>query len=489
MENYLKTMNIPCELIACYAVSIRGVAVFKKVLVANRGEIAIRVMSTCKRLGIPTVGIYTPSDKHCKHVSFADKSIEIAPRSAGIGYLDMDAIFDVAQRMKVEAIHPGYGFLSEKMEFSQRCEEEGIVFIGPNPRAMKNLGSKLSARAFMKKIGMPVMPGTLDPVDDVEEAKVEARKIGYPIMLKASGGGGGRGMRVVSSDDDMEDSFIAARNESEKAFKSSTIYMEKAFFKARHIEFQVVGDSRGDAYCLGERECSVQRRHQKIIEETPSTAVSPEMRKEIGDLCIEAVHKSGYTSLGTFEFLMSEQGDLNFLEANTRIQVEHPITEAVTGLDLVEMQLNIAADRDVNAVLSQVRPKGHAMEFRINAENPFNNFLPSPGRIEKYMEPSGTDVRVDSAAYEGYVVPTDFDNLLGKLILYGSSRSEVITRAREALDRYSVSGIKTTIPYHRLVLRNSDFISGNYNIDFVKDHSPQDLLKHTEFSLFESYSQ
>ncbi|QLH75518.1 MAG: ATP-grasp domain-containing protein [Methanomassiliicoccales archaeon] len=462
---------------------------FKKVLVANRGEIAIRVMRTCKRLGIPTVGIYTPSDKHCKHVSFADKSVELAPRGSGIGYLDMDAIFDVAQRMKVEAIHPGYGFLSEKMEFSQRCEEEGIVFIGPSPRAMKNLGGKLSARAFMKKVGLPVMPGTLEPLKDAEEAKAAAREITYPVMLKASGGGGGRGMRIVNSDDEMEDAFTNAKNEAEKAFKNSTIYMEKAFFKARHIEFQVIGDSRGNAYCLGERECSVQRRHQKIIEETPSCAVSPELRKEISDLCIEAVKRSGYTSLGTFEFLMSEKGDLNFLEANTRIQVEHPITEAVTGLDLVEIQLNIASDKDVSALLSNVRPKGHAMEFRINAENPFNNFLPSPGRIEKYVEPSGENIRVDSAAYEGYVVPTEFDNLLGKLIVYGQTRSEVIARSRDALDRYTVAGIKTTIPYHRLVLRNSDFIAGNYNIDFVKEHSPQDLLKHTEFSMFESYAQ
>ncbi|MFA5312343.1 MAG: biotin carboxylase N-terminal domain-containing protein, partial [Methanomassiliicoccales archaeon] len=308
-------------------------------MVANRGEIAIRVMRTCKRLGIPTVGIYTPSDKHCKHVSFADKSVEIHPRENLSGYLDMDMIFDVAQRMKVEAIHPGYGFLSEKEEFSQRCEEEGFVFIGPSPRAMKNLGSKLSARAFMKKVGLPVMPGTLEPVADEEEAKKAAAEIGYPIMLKASGGGGGRGMRVVNSDDEMLDAFTNARNEAEKAFKNPTIYMEKAFFRARHIEFQVIGDSRGNAYCLGERECSVQRRHQKIIEETPSCAVSPELRKEIVALCIEAVNKAGYTSLGTFEFLMSEKGDLNFLEANTRIQVEHPITEAVTGLDLVETQL------------------------------------------------------------------------------------------------------------------------------------------------------
>ncbi|HSV42676.1 MAG TPA: biotin carboxylase N-terminal domain-containing protein, partial [Methanomassiliicoccales archaeon] len=425
---------------------------FKKVLVANRGEIAIRVMTTCKRLGIPTVGVYTPSDKHCKHVSFADKSVELPSRGSGIGYLDMDAIFDVAQRLKVEAIHPGYGFLSEKNEFSQRCEEEGIVFIGPNPRAMKNLGSKLSARAFMKKIGMPVMPGTLEAVKDFEDAKKEAHKIGYPIMLKASGGGGGRGMRIVNTDEEMEDAFTNASNEAEKAFKNSTIYMEKAFFRARHIEFQVIGDSRGNAYCVGERECSVQRRHQKIIEETPSCAVSPELRKRISDLCITAVEKSGYTSLGTFEFLMSEHGDLNFLEANTRIQVEHPITEACTGLDLVEIQLNIASDKDVSDILKGVRPKGYAMEFRINAENPFNNFLPSPGRIEKYMEPAGENIRVDSAAYEGYVVPTEFDNLLAKLIITGNSRNEVIGKSRDALDRYTVSGIKTTIPYHRLVL-------------------------------------
>jgi acetyl-CoA carboxylase biotin carboxylase subunit len=462
--------------------------VFKKVLIANRGEIAIRVIKTCKRLGIPTVAIYTPSDKHCKHVSLAEKSVELSSASSGIGYLDMDAIFDVAQRMKVEAIHPGYGFLSENTEFSQRCEEEGIVFIGPSPRAMKSLGSKLSARAFMKKVGVPVMPGTLEPITSTDEAMRMADEIGYPIMLKASGGGGGRGMRVVKSPEEMEAAIASARNEADKAFKNPTIYMERALFRARHIEFQVVGDSRGNAYCLGERECSVQRRHQKIIEETPSCGVSPELRKRISDLCVEAVRKAGYTSLGTFEFLMSEEGALYFLEANTRIQVEHPITEMVTGLDLVEVQLDIATDKEVEDRLSAVRPSGHAMEFRVNAENPFSNFMPAPGRIEKYLEPAGDGIRVDSHAYEGYVVPTEFDNLLAKLIIFGRDRAEVLKRSRDALDRYSLSGVKTTIPYHRLVVRNDDFISGNYNIEYIKDHQPGDLLKQTEFSMFENYT-
>ena len=461
---------------------------FKKVLIANRGEIAIRVIKTCKRLGIPTVALYTPSDKHCKHVSLADKSVELSSASGGIGYLDMDAIFDVAQRMKVEAIHPGYGFLSENTEFSQRCEEEGIVFIGPSPRAMKNLGSKLSARAFMKKVGVPVMPGTLEPATSTEEAIKMAEEIGYPIMLKASGGGGGRGMRVVKTPEEMNDALDSARNEADKAFKNPTIYMERALFRARHIEFQVVGDSRGNAFCLGERECSVQRRHQKIIEETPSCAVDPELRKRISDLCIEAVRRAQYTSLGTFEFLMSEEGHLYFLEANTRIQVEHPITEMVTGLDLVELQLDIATDKEVEDRLHAVHPTGHAMEFRVNAENPFSNFMPAPGRIEKYLEPAEDGIRVDGHAYEGYVVPTEFDNLLAKLVISGRDRTEVLQRARDALDRYSLSGIKTTIPYHRLVVRNDDFISGKYNIEFIKDHPPGELLKQTEFSLFENYT-
>jgi acetyl-CoA carboxylase biotin carboxylase subunit len=458
---------------------------FKRVLIANRGEIAIRVMNTCKRMGVPTVGIYTPSDKHCKHVSLADKSVELQTEGSGIGYLDIDAIIDVANRMRVDAIHPGYGFLSEKAEFSERCEEEGIAFLGPSPGAMRLLGSKLSAREFMSKVGVPIMPGTLDPLETPEDAIKQAQRIGYPVLLKASGGGGGRGMRLVHNDEEMENALVSARNEADKAFKNPTIYLERALLKARHIEFQVVGDSRGNAFCLGERECSVQRRHQKIIEETPSCAVSPELRTRISELCEAAVMKAGYTSLGTFEFLMSAEGELYFLEANTRIQVEHPITEQVTGLDLVEMQLKIGSDIPVEYALSQVRPKGHAMEFRINAENPFNNFFPTPGRIEKYVEPAGTNVRVDSHAYEGYVVPTEFDNLLAKLIVFGKDRDEVLGRAQEALDRYTVTGIKTTIPYHRLVVRNFDFHSGTYSIEFVKEHPPQDLLRATEFSLFE----
>jgi acetyl-CoA carboxylase biotin carboxylase subunit len=463
---------------------------FKKVLIANRGEIAIRVINTCKKMGVPTVGIYTPSDKHCKHVSLADKSVELQQNDDnGIGYLDIDAIIDVANRMKVDAIHPGYGFLSEKPEFPERCEDEGIAFLGPSARSMKLLGSKLSAREFMSKVGVPIMPGTLNPLETTDEAIKQANKIGYPVLLKASGGGGGRGMRLVRNDEEMESALESAKNEADKAFKNPTIYLERALLKARHIEFQIVGDSRGHAYCLGERECSVQRRHQKIIEETPSCAVSPELREKMSELCISAVKRAGYTSLGTFEFLMSAEGELYFLEANTRIQVEHPITELATGLDLVELQLKIGSDVPVDDVLMDLKPSGHAMEFRINAENPFNNFFPAPGRIEKYMEPAGDHVRVDSHAYEGYVVPTEFDNLLAKLIISGKTRTEVLNRAQDALDRYTVTGIKTTIPYHRLVVRNPDFRSGNYSIDYVKDHSPQDLLKTTEFTMFENLAR
>ena len=478
-------MIIPRESVACYDVS-KVRQMFNRVLVANRGEIAIRIIKNCKRLGVTTVAVYTPSDKHCKHVGLADRAVELQSKPGIIGYLDMDAIFDVANRLKVDAIHPGYGFLSEKAEFSERCEEEGLSFIGPNPRAMKLLSTKLGSRAFMTKVGVPVMPGVLESLKDSEDAKKQANRIGYPVMLKASGGGGGRGMRVVNNDEEMDDAFTSARNEATKAFNNPTIYMEKAFLRGRHIEFQVVGDSRGNAYCLGERECSVQRRHQKILEETPSCAVNEEMRERISTLVKAAVKKSGYTSLGTFEFLMGD-GHLYFMEANCRIQVEHPITEACTGLDLVEMQLSIATDKDVTRELSSVHPRGCAMEFRINAENPFNNFMPTPGRIDKYVEPAGENIRIDSHAYEGYVVPTEFDNLLAKLIIHGKDRTEVLTKARDALDRYTVTGIKTTIPYHRLVVRNPEFIEGNYNIEFVKDHPPADMLKQTEFSMFENY--
>jgi acetyl-CoA carboxylase biotin carboxylase subunit len=459
--------------------------VFTKVLIANRGEIAIRVMRTCKRLGIPTVAIYTDLDKHCKHVLLADKSVELHSKTGSLAYLDMDAIFEVAAKMKVDAIHPGYGFLSEKAEFAARCEKEGITFIGPSSKAMSLLGSKLAAREFMESCGIHTTPGTLRPLADAEEAKKEAARIGYPIMLKAAGGGGGRGMRVVESEADMDNAFESARTESEKAFKDPSIFLERRVVRPRHIEFQMVGDSKGEGYCLGERECSIQRRNQKLVEETPSTAVTDAMRAEIFTKCEEAVTKAGYSSLGTFEFLMAPTGELYFMEANTRIQVEHPITEQVTGLDLVEVQLKIASDKDVSAELRTAKPRGAAIEFRINAENPFNNFFPSPGRIEKYVEPAGEGIRVDSHAYEGYVVPADYDSLLAKLVILGRDRPTVLAMARDALDRYTLTGIKTTIPYHRLVVRTPDFQTGAYSTDFVRAHPPSELLKQESFALFE----
>ena len=462
---------------------------FNKVLIANRGEIAIRVMRTCKRLNIPTVAIYTPNDQHCKHVAFADKAVEFQSEKNMIGYLDMDAIIDVADRMKVDAIHPGYGFLSEKAEFSRRCKEEGITFIGPGYKAMSLLGSKLDGRAFMEKQGIRTTPGTLSPLNDAEEAKREAKRIGYPIMLKAAGGGGGRGMRVVESEEEMEQAFESAQIEADKAFKDPKIFMERRVLKPHHIEFQMVGDSKGRGYCLGERECSVQRRNQKLIEETPSPSVTDEMRNELFPKVAAALEKSGYESLCTFEFLMSDTGELFFMEANTRIQVEHPVTEMVTGLDLVEIQLKIAADKKVSDELLNAKPKGAAIEFRVNAENPFNNFFPAPGRIEKYIEPSGEGVRVDSCAYEGYMVPTEFDPMLAKLIVHGKDRPEALHRAVDALDHYTLTGIKTTIPYHRLVVRTEAFRSGRYSTDFVKEHPPAELLKHESFSMFESITE
>lgn len=458
---------------------------FKRVLIANRGEIAIRIMRTCKRLAIPTVAIYTPPDQHCKHVLLADKS-ELLTSDLGINpYLDMDAIMEVAERMKVDAIHPGYGFLSEKAEFSRCCEKEGIAFIGPGPLAMELLGNKLASREFMEKHGIQTTPGTLSPLADATEARKEAARIGYPIMLKAAGGGGGRGLRIVEKEEDIEQAFESARNEAEKAFKDSNVFMERRVIRPRHIEFQMVGDLKGHGFCLGERECSIQRRNQKLVEETPSTAVTEEMRQEMFPRLADVLVKSGYQSLCTFEFLMNPASELFFMEANTRIQVEHPITEQVTGLDLVEMQLKIASGKDVERELGEVHPWGAAMEFRINAENPFNSFFPSPGRIEKYIEPSGEGIRVDSHAYEGYMVTSDFDSLLAKLVCYGKDRNEVLRLAKDALDRYTLTGIKTTIPYHRLVVRSQAFRTGNYSTDFVRDHQPTELIKEESFSLYE----
>jgi len=459
--------------------------VFKRLLVANRGEIAIRVMRTCKRLNIPTVAIYTAIDQHCKHVHLADKAVELHSDKNMIGYLDIDAIMEVAERMKVDAIHPGYGFLSEKAEFARRCEDAGITFVGPSARAMSLLGSKLDAREFMEKHGIHTTPGTLKPLDSAEEAKREAIRIGYPIMLKAAGGGGGRGMRVVEKEEEMDQAFESAQAEADKAFKDPQIFMERRVVKPHHIEFQMVGDSQGNGYCLGERECSIQRRNQKLVEETPSCSVTEEMRLELFPKIEEALVKAGYHSLCTFEFLMSAGGELYFMEANTRIQVEHPVTEQVTGLDLVEVQLKIASDKEVGEELRGAKPRGAAMEFRVNAENPFNNFFPSPGRIDKYIEPAGEGIRVDSHAYEGYVVPTEFDPMLAKLIVWGQDRSETLIRARDALDRFTLTGLKTTIPYHRLVVRSKAFRSGHYSTDFVKEHPPSELIKLESFALFE----
>jgi acetyl/propionyl-CoA carboxylase alpha subunit len=459
--------------------------VFKRLLIANRGEIAIRVIRTCKRLSVPTVAIYTHADQHCKHVHLADKAVLLQSDKPIIGYLDIDAIVDVAKRMSVDAIHPGYGLLSEKAEFARRCEKEGITFIGPSAKAMALLGDKLAAREFMEKLGVHTTPGTLRPLSGVDEAVREAERISYPIMLKAAGGGGGRGMRVVEKAEDMEEAFESAQTEARKAFNDPNIFLERRVVKPHHIEFQMVGDSKGSGYCLGERECSIQRRNQKLVEETPSCSVTEQMRQDIFPRIENALEKAGYESLCTFEFLMSHQGELFFMEANTRIQVEHPITEMVTGLDLVEEQLKIAADREVGDEIRAAKPHGAAMEFRVNAENPFNNFFPSPGRIDKYIEPTGEGIRVDSHAYEGYVVPTEYDSLLAKLVVWSKERNETLTKARDALDRFTLTGIKTTIPYHRLVVRTQAFRSGHYSTDFVKENPPTELINQESFSLFE----
>jgi acetyl-CoA carboxylase biotin carboxylase subunit len=458
---------------------------FKRLLIANRGEIAIRVIRSCKRLSVPTVAIYTEADQYCKHVHLADKAVLLQSDKPIIGYLDIDAIIDVAKRMSVDAIHPGYGLLSEKAEFPRRCDEEGITFIGPSEKAMALLGDKLAAREFMEKLGVHTTPGTLKPLSGVDEAVREAQRIGYPIMLKAAGGGGGRGMRVVERPEEMEEAFESAQTEAKKAFNDPDIFMERRVVKPHHIEFQMVGDSKGNGYCLGERECSIQRRNQKLVEETPSCSVTEQMRRDIFPRIENALEKAGYESLCTFEFLMSQEGELFFMEANTRIQVEHPITEMVTGLDLVEEQLKIATDREVGDELRSAKPHGAAMEFRVNAENPFNNFFPSPGRIDKYIEPTGEGIRVDSHAYEGYVVPTEYDSLLAKLIVWSKERNETLVKARDALDRFTLTGLKTTIPYHRLVVRTQAFKSGHYSTDFVKEHPPSELIKQESFALYE----
>jgi acetyl-CoA carboxylase biotin carboxylase subunit len=440
---------------------------FNKILIANRGEIAVRVISACKELGIKTVAVYSEADRYSSHVRFADQAICIGPAKSARSYLDQAAIVSAAEITNVDAIHPGYGFLSENAGFAEVCESSGIKFIGPSPRVIRLMGVKERARAFMREMGVPVLPGSEGVLSSPEEALKTAESIGYPVILKASAGGGGRGMRVVTGPAELAGLFAQAQQEAGAAFTSPDIYLEKYLGAPRHIEFQLLADEHGAVEILGERECSIQRRHQKLLEESPSPAVTGRQRAEISAVLRKAIASSCYTNAGTVEFLMDETGKLYFIEVNARVQVEHPVTEFVTGIDIVKSQIRIAQGEALGDILpGPVELRGHAIECRINAENP-DTFQPSPGRITGFHPPGGIGVRVDTWAYADCVIPPYYDSLVAKLITYGSDRMEAIRRMQRALSMFIVEGIHTSIPLHQRILANPDFQAGRFDTTFI----------------------
>jgi acetyl-CoA carboxylase biotin carboxylase subunit len=440
---------------------------FKKILIANRGEIALRIISACRELEIKTVAIYSESDRDALHVRYADEDVCVGPYPSAASYLNISAIVSAAEITEADAIHPGYGFLSENAYFAEILQDCHISFIGPSPDAMRRMGDKSLARRTVAAVGVPTVPGSPGPVESVDEALAFARKAGYPVILKASAGGGGRGMRVARDERELSGAYDTARAEAEKAFANSDVYLEKYLDAPRHIEFQIFGDTHGNIQHLGERECSIQRRHQKLIEEAPSAALTPELRRQMGAAAVAAAKAVNYTNAGTIEFLLDSKDRFYFMEMNTRLQVEHPVTEEVTGIDMVKEQIAVAAGEPLSFAGRELIPRGHAIEFRVNAEDPVT-FAPSPGRLTAFHPPGGLGVRVDTAAYHGYVIPPHYDSLIAKLIVRGRDRNEAMSRARRALDLFVVEGIKTTIPMHRRILDDPDFRDGRLSTRFME---------------------
>ena len=439
---------------------------FQKILVANRGEIALRVICACKELGISTVAVYSEADRNSLHVRFADEAVCIGPPRSSESYLNIPQVISAAEITNVDAIHPGYGFLSENANFAKVCEASEITFIGPRPEIIELMGEKDRARREVKAAGLPTIPGSDGVVEGEEQLAKEAERIGYPLILKASAGGGGRGMRVVRKLEELLGAYQTARSEAQQAFGTPDVYMEKFLEFPRHIEFQVLGDQHGKVIYLGERECSIQRRHQKLVEESPSPVMDAKRRKELGATVVKVLEAIGYTNAGTVEFLMDQDGSLYFIEMNTRIQVEHPVTELVTGVDLIKAQIRIAAGEKMEDATGAVIPSGHAIECRINAEDP-DTFVPSAGRITTFQAPGGTGIRVDAAAYADAVIPPYYDSLIAKLIVKGRDRTEAVGRMKRALEMFVIEGIKTSIPLHRRIVADSRFVAGNYNTHFI----------------------
>jgi acetyl-CoA carboxylase biotin carboxylase subunit len=449
---------------------------FEKILIANRGEIALRIQRACRELGIRTVVVHSEADTEANYVKLADESVCIGPPPAAASYLNIPAIISAAEVTDAEAIHPGYGFLSENADFAEKVERSGFVFIGPHPENIRLMGDKVSAKQAMMKAGVPTVPGSEGALpEDPKEIVRIARKVGYPVIIKASGGGGGRGMRVVHTEAALLNAVNMTRSEAQAAFSNPTVYLERYLEQPRHIEIQVLCDGQKNAVYLGERDCSLQRRHQKVMEEAPAPDLSPKLREKIGERCVDACKKIGYRGAGTFEFLY-EDGEFYFIEMNTRVQVEHPVTEMITGIDIVQEQIHIAAGEKLRVRQKDIQLRGHALECRINAEDPYR-FTPSPGKITSYHPPGGPGIRVDSHVYQGYTVPPNYDSMVGKVIAYGASREQAIARMRIALSEMVVEGILTNIPLHRDLLNDTRFLRGGVSIHYLEQKLAQEQKK------------
>jgi acetyl-CoA carboxylase biotin carboxylase subunit len=439
---------------------------FKKILIANRGEIALRVIRTCREMGIKSVAVYSQADKDSLHVRFADEAVCIGPPPSKDSYLNIPRIIAAAEITNADAIHPGYGFLSENSKFSRICAENGMKFIGATPEQIDQMGDKATAKATMKRAGVPCVPGSDGVIETFEDAKIAAKEIGYPVMIKATAGGGGKGMRAIWKESELEESWEKAKREAAASFGNDGMYMEKLIEEPRHIEIQIVGDQYGKACHLSERDCSVQRRHQKLVEETPSPFMTPELRQKMGEAAVRAAEFIAYEGAGTVEFLVDKHRNFYFMEMNTRIQVEHPITEQVIDYDLIREQIKVAAGIPILGV--NYEPQLHAIECRINAEDPYNDFRPSPGKITTFHAPGGHGVRLDTHCYAGYMIPPNYDSMIAKLITTARTREEAIDKMKRALDEFVIEGIKTTIPFHQQLMENEDFVAGNYTTKFME---------------------
>ena len=443
---------------------------FQKILIANRGEIAVRIIRACREMGIKTVAVYSEADRDALHAQLADEAVCIGPAAASESYLNMERILSATIATKAEAIHPGFGFLSENSKFVEMCEKCNVTFIGPSAAVINKMGNKSEARRTMMEAGVPVVPGTKEPVYTVEEALTEAEKIGFPIMIKASSGGGGKGMRISESIEDFRENFSTAQRESVNAFADDTMYLERYVGRPRHIEVQIIGDRLGNVVQLGERDCSIQRRHQKMIEESPSCAITKELRRTMGETAVRAAKAVGYESAGTIEFLLDGNGDFFFMEMNTRIQVEHPVTEFVSGVDLVKEQIRVAAGLPLSVKQEDICMRGHAIECRINAENPAKNFMPCPGVIENLHVPGGNGVRIDTAVYNGYQIPPNYDSMIMKVIVHDKDRAGAIAKMRSTLGEVIIEGVQTNLDFQYDILNQKDFLDGNVTTHFIEEH-------------------